>query len=692
MSKEMEAMLVKEGLNRAQRKFCKIPSNKNIRLLAPAGSGKTYSILWRCKTLIEENLQKDKPEPRFLIVTFTRAAKLELEERIANIPDFSCLKGLVTISTLNAWGWKRISAGKELIATSQGQRGLVTHDLLPLCQKYPMLWDAMKGTRNKSTNSTTIIETIDLLKLLGFTHLMNKREYNSHIRYLKELGLMPMLNAAYQKICKMEGKEESEEIKSAAINEFWMFWKKAVVHLESVSRFTMEDQKYWPRIYLETSINEQHFPQGGGRYSHIIVDEFQDINPLDLSLIKAISEYHGHGKPVNLTIVGDDDQAIFGWRGTTPKFILEPEKYFGVKFETCILETNYRSPKDIVEPACKLISRNRQRIEKEMKSAAKGRAYLKVVSRKRLAASMEAVMTTVRKILENANGGTVALVGRKQTALFPYQVMLSAEGIRYRIDADIDIFEGEAMQILQNIMRIIYRAKIDDNDNPVEEMLQVCDCVYRYKIPKKDRDALHRYLLNARVSSFREAAEALKSYPELIKGQSASSMVFAVETLVKAETVYDFMKAVEENFRGFDKDYTKKERDNHYKEPQFFRLTELARKYGSDFRRFSRDIELAKQMGENSRKMDDGFDSEDAMPDNSVRVHLLTATRSKGREFDNVIILDVHDGEWPSALSDDIEEERRLFYVAMTRARHHLYFVVSEDNMSSRFLLEAVIQ
>ena len=226
---------------------------------------------------------------------------------------------------------------------------------------------------------------------------------------------------------------------------------------------TLEKFKELSNICCYTT---QEFPQGGGRYSHIIVDEFQDINPLDLSLIKAISEYHGHGEPVNLTIVGDDDQAIFGWRGTTPKFILEPEKYFGVKFETCILETNYRSPKDIVEPACRLISRNRQRIEKEMKSAAKGRAYLKVVSRKRLAASMEAVMTTVRKILENVNGGTVALIGRKQTALFPYQVMLSAEGIRYRVDADIDIFEGEAMQILQYIMRTIYRAKIDDNDKP----------------------------------------------------------------------------------------------------------------------------------------------------------------------------------------------------------------------------------
>ena len=70
---------------------------------------------------------------------------------------------------------------------------------------------------------------------------------------------------------------------------------------------------------------------------------------------------------------------------------------------------------------------------------------------------------------------------------------------------------------------------------------------------------------------------------------------------------------------------------------------------------------------------------------------MVTATRSKGHEYDIVIILDVHDGEWPAQMSDDMEEERRLFYVAITRAKKYLYFVTSDDRLCSRFLLEAGI-
>ena len=64
-------------------------------------------------------------------------------------------------------------------------------------------------------------------------------------------------------------------------------------------------------------------PKGITRYTHIMVDEFQDINPLDLELLIVATNYHSqNGPPVSLTIIGDDDQAIFGWRGTTPRFIL----------------------------------------------------------------------------------------------------------------------------------------------------------------------------------------------------------------------------------------------------------------------------------------------------------------------------------------------------------------------------------
>ena len=71
-----------------------------------------------------------------------------------------------------------------------------------------------------------------------------------------------------------------------------------------------------------------------------------------------------------------------------------------------------------------------------------------------------------------------------------------------------------------------------------------------------------------------------------------------------------------------------------------------------------------------------------------IQIHLMTATRSKGHEFDGVIILDTYDDEWPHRLAKDLEEERRLFYVAMTRAKKYLYFVTSADKELSRFLGE----
>ncbi len=148
------------------------------------------------------------------------------------------------------------------------------------------------------------------------------------------------------------------------------------------------------------------------------------------------------------------------------------------------------------------------------------------------------------------------------------------------------------------------------------------------------------------------------------------------------------MQLVEEHLKGLERDYTKADTDTHYKEPQFFRLTEISKKYGDDFKGFYRDIERARKAGERSRtrNQDDTINGHRNIMD--FHIHLLTATRSKGHEYDAVIILDAIDDEWPNHLADDIEEERRLFYVALSRARKYLYFMTSGNKLESRFLLE----
>ena len=685
----IDDLMRENGLNRSQKKFCKMSYNQNVRLLAPAGSGKTFSLLWRCRYITDICHDKQLTDPRFLLVAFTRAAKNELEERLRS-EVFSDIKA--TVRTLNAWGWEQIrKPGKELIVSRIQKQNAVNHDLLPIYSKYENIARGFKSAYGRSNNSVILVELIDLMKTLGFTHLMTKNAYKSHIRYLKDVGLLGSLQQGYEELYRIMGIQNgTPKMKEDAVSEFFSFWKEAVVQLEANNRYTLEDQKYWARIYLEKQMKAGKYPQGITRYSHIMVDEFQDINPLDMALINAACQYNGQEKQqISLTIVGDDDQAIFGWRGTSPQYILHPDKFFNMDFKTCVLDTNYRSPKNIVEISSRLLAYNKDREPKEMKSAAKGKAIIQVVTRKRMLSSIETTLTLAKSLVEKKGCQKVALIGRRQVSLFPYQVLLSSEGIAYHVDQDLDIFEGEAMQSLQSIIQIVYRAKNDDVDNATEAVLTICDKIDRYKIQKKQRDEIAKYMDKKGVDSFSEALEALRTYPEEVKNYSGQELYDIISKLVASQSVYTFMQCVESDLKGLDKDYNKKDTDTHYKEPQFFRLAEISKKYGTDFRRFYRDIEKARKAGERSRSRDNDDSPEGYNEVNAINYHLITATRSKGHEYDAVIILDADNTEWPNQLSDDIEEERRLFYVALSRAKKYLYFVTSADQLESRFLLEA---
>ncbi len=669
---EIEDSCADTILNRNQKKFCKRPSGKNIRLLAPAGSGKTFSLLWRCKYIAEDHKSRGKVPPYFLIVTFTRAACLELENRLKNTPEFRNIRA--TVRTLNSWGWEQIKTPNKLLVTDRFERRkLVLNDLNAVISKYPNLAALTKSARTKYSNAEMIIDMIDLFKSLGFDHTMTKAQYKAHCRVLKEVGLLPILTDAYSKLfMAMNINSQDKKITETTISDFFSFWKKAVIKLQENLKYTMEDQKYWALQTVKANIEQRRFPKGVVRYSHILVDEFQDINPLDMSLLNSVSEYHGGGKKTSITIVGDDDQAIFGWRGTTPKYILYPDKYMGCVFETIVLNESYRSPKTIVDLSRKLIEHNREREPKELKSKAPGKAFAKVIRRQRYLSTVDVTMKTLHELLDEKGCRSVALIGRKQAAIFPYQILLSAEGTNYTVDSDIDIFSGEAMSSLMDIIKIIYRAKDSDNDSIAPELMQVCRKVSRYPLKKQEEKDIIQYLEQHHPDNFMEAIEILRNCPCAIKGHTMDELADIIYSLVTADTVYDFMCCIVQNFEGLSKDFTKADTDTHYKDPQFFRLTEVSKKYGSDFRGFWRDIDKAKR----------NVCSEDS------KIVLVTATRSKGHEYDAVVVLDCYDTEWPNSLATDIEEERRLMYVAITRTRKYLYFISSVDKEESRFIAE----
>ncbi len=687
--KDFDELIKEAGLNRSQKKFCKMPVDKNIKLLAPAGSGKTYSLLWRCRYITDEAAKNGYPKPNFLIFSFTKSAKLELESRIEKRSEFKKVRA--TIRTLNSWGWELIKRpGIELITTRKQKANLIIHDLQPTLNKFPYIQNAIKNP-SKNQKAADVIELMDLLKSLGFTHHMSKTDYKSHVKEIKDLGLFPILAEGYEFLYKLEGIQgEEDKTKEERVMNFFEFWKKAVVYLDAVGRYTFEDQKYWARLFLEKQIEEKKTPSRGKGFTHIMVDEFQDINPLDMYLLKAACLYFGQKrKKTPITILGDDDQAIFGWRGSTPRYILHPDVYFETKFATCVLEINYRSPKNIVELSNQLLSYNRERETKEIRSGAKGRASIKVVRSRKVASSIDATMKIVKSLLKDKKYSSIALIGRRQTTLFPYQVLLGNEKIAYYVDYDMNIFEGEAMTSLQEIIHIVDMARNKHVRDPINSLIVIIDKIQRYELNKQEKNDLKEYLIDNGVRSFKESVESLKDYSGNIKKNLSGKKAYTIiRKLIDSDTVYDLMEQIVSEFEGFDKDYTKQETDVQYKEPQFFRLKEISKSYGKDFAKFNDDIDMARIMAEHSYKKS-ADDSMEAFKDiEKTRVHLMTATRSKGHEYDAVIILDADDEVWPDRLSGDIEAERRLFYVALSRARKNLYFVTSDDTLESRFLLE----
>ena len=170
--------------------------------------------------------------------------------------------------------------------------------------------------------------------------------------------------------------EDSEKGIKLFYRNFGKFWCEACQHLNDSAAFTLEDQKYWALIDIEKEIEAGKSTTGMHRYNHILVDEFQDINVLDLNLLKAIANINKS----NLTIVGDDDQAIYEWRGATPTFILNPDQHICPGYETHLLDVNYRSPRNVVHLSQKLIKNNHNRVEKNVKAYSNEDAEVAIIN------------------------------------------------------------------------------------------------------------------------------------------------------------------------------------------------------------------------------------------------------------------------------------------------------------------------
>ena len=539
---------------------------------------------------------------------------------------------------------------------------------------------------------------IDAFKSLGFDHVRQTSysDFTSHWRELERQGLGWRLEEQVSQLIRFEVLDEVVGMipvaRQSEIYESWFeFWLEATKHLIENATFTLEDQKYFAYQDERKNIEQGRLLSGAASYDHIFVDEFQDINPLDLALVRAIVER----SRATLTIAGDDDQAIFEWRGATPEYILDPGQYFGSDFDTCTLGVNYRSPTNIVEHSQRLIAHNHRRVRKQISAHSSKKAKIEILDTLALAESLDYVSNLVSSsIALGENPSRIALIGRKRSQIIPYQIYLASRDIAFCAAEDLQVFLSDTFERLLSLLEI--KADADRRQSSrqvVNGILFLCDSAKRYPLNKRNKEELRGYLQRSRSNSILQGVDALTGYRGELKGKNEEGktsieMANAIRKYIDSQTVSAALLSLSDYFVGLQIDLGKAEEDIFFTDPPFLQLAEYAKRYGTDYGSFVNDIESAKDTLVYRAPFDDDDSQADLF---SKPIHLMTAQRAKGKEFDKVVLLDVQDGIWPNRNArtpKELEAERRVFYVAFTRAREQVTMLVNKSSDVSPYVDE----
>lgn len=654
-------------LDHKQKEFCELNGNLNVRLFAPAGSGKTLCLLERCLHL----LNRIEPTSHFLLITFTRAAKNELLQRLDKDDRYKRLKRRVKVSTLNAYGLELIQKGTPRVHIFQNEKEqafYLTKRNTDLLQEIDYIKEISTPSKKTKYVEATI-EIIQYLKTTGINHKEHrlKNKFLSFCESLIQDNLSFSLKAVIDKYAEIRTSVNPEGNLLDNLErfhaDFFDYFVLLTEGLYTKRKLTFEDQKYWAIELLKKHTNKQD-----KRFECVIIDEFQDVNPLDIRFIKELCKVHDS----SLIIAGDDDQAIYEWRGSSPSFIIKPEKYFERSFTEITLDTNYRSPSNLVICSQALISRNKFRVQKEMK--AKNTREHVVIESIEHESSHKTLYSTFQKVLtlvDDPEINSIALLSRKKCQLIPYQILLAQTNTPYTAADDLNILLAEGFQELIDILEVIN----NNFEDPIPSLIKLFNKIGQYKLSKINIQEIYDLLEPNKVQTIQEALEITNIIHAPFSNYLASYQVRekyyqVTQNLLHAKTTIEVLQCLESDFQGFNKDFSKSQEDIFYLDPPFAYLYDIAIEHENDLQQFLAFLKNAKAKFEDAKDEHQVFKKQF-----SSKVHLMTAQRSKGREFDAVIILDCIDGIWPiyhAKSQQELEQERRLFYVCMTRAKKRL--------------------
>ena len=620
-------------LNQQQKEA--VQSTKGpVLLLAVPGSGKTTVLVTRLGYMI---YCKNIPPERILTVTYTVAATKDMSERfavrfgedMAKRLEFRTINGICAM-IIQYYGRRIGKTPFELVKDEKATTGM----LIRICQDHGMGYPTESDLKNVRTLIT----------------------------YIKNM----MLNEE-----ELQKLEEESDIRIAGI------YREYCRQMREQKLMDYDDQMLYAYNILRKDPGVLAYFQN--RYPYICVDEAQDTSKIQHAIIALLAAGTG-----NLFMVGDEDQSIYGFRAAYPEALLSFEKkHSGAK--VLLMEENFRSNAKIVEAADKFIQKNTLRHEKHMRAAREAGADIREISLKSRKAQYVYLMKAAQECTTGMAGMSgseehrgradasvteTAVLYRDNECAIPLIDLLERKNIPYRMrNADLSFFTHRTVLDVQNIIRFA----MDPKDT--ELFMQI---YYRLKLFFNKKDAL-RY---AQISQEKdvEVLDAALKYGNLEKYQednirNLKRQMVRILNMPGDEAVNQIL-----TYMGY-QDYLKKMGMNANK-------LETVKLIGSR-------VESPEKLLERLEELRTII--QEKVSDKDCPFILSTMHASKGLEYDTVYLLDVMDGILPekvlanprTASKEELEtyeEERRLFYVGVTRAKNQLNVFMT--NKPSKFCSE----
>lgn len=404
------------------------------------------------------------------------------------------------------------------------------------------------------------------------------------------------------------------------------------------------------------------------QFQFILIDEFQDISPDQYAIIKLLAAPDN-----NLFIVGDDDQSIYGFRGANPGSMQEFMRDYP-KADKIFLDVNYRCNRQIVDASMKVVGENRNRIEKRMSAAHENGDgfFLQIFDKE--AEQEERLIESLRRNDAEGRLDGCALICRTNYDCAMWAQSLHRSGIPYYMkEAPRNRFQHF---VIRDIMAYLALAQ---GDLRRKHFLRIMNRPVRYlrrECVPKERASEEE--LSAYYQGMPVLQERIRKLFEQLRGMRTKRLHLQIRYI--------------RNVIGYDRYLLEKYGAD--KAEELIRIAVEFQQMSERFYAFSDLNDYISQYGEALKGSMYGFGEENTVQEAArVGVQLMTMHASKGLEFDTVYVPDCQEGKIPYARSqtpEEIEEERRMFYVAMTRAKKELYLMAykgkSGKDAPSRFL------